>query len=258
MCQYGKKRVFSSGPDCQPVIQYESGGPDQRTTPARTVASVHQFCILTCRGSLLPWTRAQYRKRRHSSVIRICPEKDAPPQSSGGDAAEYSLQTQALSHAVGLCPARACHLRVCRSGTCRSRLGWEPTCHVCLLLNRTQREDLFSEPHSMDGRWRVFSSLIQTHRRSSRLGQDVPDLVLLSALLSPSDEDELFECLRTLPDSTHVQTLTIPQIRATTESQAAIQVCAVSGVVETSETWAVANPRYSPNRFRSIWIERKT
>ena len=51
------------------------------------------------------------------------------------------------------------------------------------------------------------------------LGQDVPDLVLLSALLSPSDEDELFECLRSLPDSTHVQTLTIPQIQITTNTK---------------------------------------
>ena len=51
------------------------------------------------------------------------------------------------------------------------------------------------------------------------LGQDVPDLVLLSAMLSPGDEDELFECLRSLPDSTHVQTLTIPQIRATTDTK---------------------------------------
>ena len=51
------------------------------------------------------------------------------------------------------------------------------------------------------------------------LGQDVPDLVLLSAMLSPSDEDELFECLRSLLDSTHVQTLTIPKIRATTDTK---------------------------------------
>ena len=51
------------------------------------------------------------------------------------------------------------------------------------------------------------------------LRQNVPDLVLLSAMLSPSDEDELFECLRSLPDSTHVQTLTIPQVRATTETK---------------------------------------
>jgi CheY-like chemotaxis protein len=49
------------------------------------------------------------------------------------------------------------------------------------------------------------------------LGQNVPELVLLSARLSSGDEDELFECLRSLPDSTHIQTLTIPQIRATTD-----------------------------------------
>jgi len=38
-----------------------------------------------------------------------------------------------------------------------------------------------------------------------------PDLILLSALLSPRDEDALMMHLRTLEDAPHLQTLTIPQ-----------------------------------------------
>ena len=49
------------------------------------------------------------------------------------------------------------------------------------------------------------------------LEQQVPDLLLLSALLSPSDEDELFDRLKELPESSHVQTLTIPQLRPSGE-----------------------------------------
>ena len=43
--------------------------------------------------------------------------------------------------------------------------------------------------------------------------RSVPDLVLVSALLSPRDEDALFAHLRTLEGSSHLQTLTIPQLR---------------------------------------------
>jgi CheY-like chemotaxis protein len=40
-----------------------------------------------------------------------------------------------------------------------------------------------------------------------------PDLILVSALLSPRDEDELVAHLRALDDASHLQTLTIPQLR---------------------------------------------
>src|SRR5689334_13739761 len=39
-----------------------------------------------------------------------------------------------------------------------------------------------------------------------------PDVVLLSALLSPRDEDELVAHLRTLDNAEHLQTHTIPQL----------------------------------------------
>ena len=47
----------------------------------------------------------------------------------------------------------------------------------------------------------------------SALKEGVPDLVLVSALLSPCDEVDLFDCLKTLPNAAHLQTLTIPQFR---------------------------------------------
>ena len=45
--------------------------------------------------------------------------------------------------------------------------------------------------------------------------QEVPDLILMSALLSPTDEDDLFDCLKSLRGTEHVQTLNIPQFRST-------------------------------------------
>ena len=47
---------------------------------------------------------------------------------------------------------------------------------------------------------------------------EIPDLVLMSALLSPTDEDDLFDYLKSLPAASHVQTLTIPQFRSTPET----------------------------------------
>src|SRR3954463_14430565 len=44
------------------------------------------------------------------------------------------------------------------------------------------------------------------------IGHAVPDLILVSALLSPRDEDRLIAHLRTLENAAHLQTLTIPQL----------------------------------------------
>src|SRR5882762_4470740 len=48
----------------------------------------------------------------------------------------------------------------------------------------------------------------------------IPDLILLSALLSPRDEDRLIKFLRSLDDASHLQTLTIPQLRTGGHRQA--------------------------------------
>ena len=45
------------------------------------------------------------------------------------------------------------------------------------------------------------------------IDRGMPDLILLSALLSPRDEDRLMTHLRSLGDASHLQTLTIPQLR---------------------------------------------
>src|ERR1700730_10524114 len=50
------------------------------------------------------------------------------------------------------------------------------------------------------------------------LERSVPDLILVSAVLSPRDEDALFAHLRSLDGSSHIQTLTIPQLRRGKES----------------------------------------
>ena len=43
--------------------------------------------------------------------------------------------------------------------------------------------------------------------------RQVPDLVLLTTLLSPRDEDALVAHLRSIPNAAHLQTVTIPQLR---------------------------------------------
>src|SRR6266478_1907719 len=48
--------------------------------------------------------------------------------------------------------------------------------------------------------------------------QSAPDLVLVSALLPPRAEDALFAYLRSLEGQSHLQTLTIPQLRRGKES----------------------------------------
>jgi CheY-like chemotaxis protein len=49
------------------------------------------------------------------------------------------------------------------------------------------------------------------------IGRAVPDLILLSTLLSPRDEDGLMAHLRSLGGASHLQTLTIPQFRTKAE-----------------------------------------
>src|SRR5688572_32862101 len=45
------------------------------------------------------------------------------------------------------------------------------------------------------------------------IARRMPDLILLSALLSPRDEDTLIAHLRSLDGASHLQTITIPQFR---------------------------------------------
>src|SRR2546426_534467 len=49
------------------------------------------------------------------------------------------------------------------------------------------------------------------------IDRQVPDLILVSALLSPRDEAEIVAHLRSIDDAGHLQTLTIPQLRRAEE-----------------------------------------
>ena len=51
------------------------------------------------------------------------------------------------------------------------------------------------------------------------IGSRIPDVLLLSALLSPRDEDELMGHLRGLDGADHIQTHTIPQLATTDADQ---------------------------------------
>ncbi len=51
------------------------------------------------------------------------------------------------------------------------------------------------------------------------IGTRIPDVLLLSALLSPRDEDELIAHLRGLDGAGHIQTHTIPQLASTAADQ---------------------------------------
>jgi len=51
------------------------------------------------------------------------------------------------------------------------------------------------------------------------IGTRIPDVLLLSALLSPRDEDELIAHLRSLNGADHIQTHTIPQLASTAADQ---------------------------------------
>ena len=52
-----------------------------------------------------------------------------------------------------------------------------------------------------------------TKKAVDAIGRQVPDLILLSAFLSPRDEDTLMGRLRTLEGASHLQTMTIPQFQ---------------------------------------------
>lgn len=69
----------------------------------------------------------------------------------------------------------------------------------------------------------VGAGLLVVHSKDEAIAAidaGVPDLMLLSALLSPRDEEEVVAHLRTLDHADHLQTLTIPWIAASHEDEA--------------------------------------
>ena len=71
---------------------------------------------------------------------------------------------------------------------------------------------------------RVGAELVLVSSRDAAvraLALRVPDLILVSALLSPRDEAEFTSYLQTLPDAAHLQTLSIPMLAVTPAAQPA-------------------------------------
>src|ERR1700745_1378782 len=60
-----------------------------------------------------------------------------------------------------------------------------------------------------------------TERALDAIGNLVPDLVLVPALLSPQDDAALATALRVIATAAHVRTLTIPVLANTTKGAAA-------------------------------------
>src|SRR5262245_2943653 len=81
-------------------------------------------------------------------------------------------------------------------------LAIEPDTRQAAIVKRIVREKVVADATVADSRDAAVAAMRST----------IPDVLLLSALLSPRDEDELIAHLRTLPDAQHLQTHTIPQL----------------------------------------------
>ena len=81
-------------------------------------------------------------------------------------------------------------------------LAIEPDSRQAAIVKRIVREKVLADVTVVDSRDAALEAMRTT----------VPDVVLLSALLSPRDENELIAHLRTLEHAEHLQTHTIPQL----------------------------------------------
>ena len=81
-------------------------------------------------------------------------------------------------------------------------LAIEPDTRQAAIVKRIVREKVLADVTVVDSRDAALEAMRVT----------IPDVLLLSTLLSPRDEDELIAHLRTLRDAEHLQTHTIPQL----------------------------------------------
>jgi len=81
-------------------------------------------------------------------------------------------------------------------------LAIEPDTRQAAIVKRVVKERVQAEVVVVDSRDAAFDAI-----RTA-----IPDVVLVSMLLSPRDEDELIQHLRTLEGAAHLQTHTIPQL----------------------------------------------
>jgi len=89
-------------------------------------------------------------------------------------------------------------------------LAIEPDLRQAAIVKRIVREKVLADVTVVDSRDAALDAI--------KAG--VPDVLLLSALLSPRDEDELIAHLRTLGGAQHVQTHTIPQLASMLDADA--------------------------------------
>jgi len=87
-------------------------------------------------------------------------------------------------------------------------LAIEPDIRQAATLKRIVREKVFADVTVVDS----LDAALEV------INAGVPDVLLLSALLSPREEEDLIAHLRTLGGSQHVQTHTIPQLASTLDS----------------------------------------
>jgi CheY-like chemotaxis protein len=81
-------------------------------------------------------------------------------------------------------------------------LAIEPDLRQAAIVKRIVREKVLADVAVVDSRDAALEAMRTT----------IPDVLLLSALMSPRDEDELIAHLRTLEHADHLQTHTIPQL----------------------------------------------
>lgn len=79
-------------------------------------------------------------------------------------------------------------------------LAIEPDARQAAILKRVVRERAQADIAVVDSKDAAIAAI----------GAQIPDLILVTALLSPRDEEELVGHLRTLEDADHLQTITIP------------------------------------------------
>lgn len=84
-------------------------------------------------------------------------------------------------------------------------LAIEPDLRQAAIVKRIVREKVLADVTVVDSRDAALEAMRTT----------IPDVLLLSALMSPRDEDELIAHLRTLEHADHLQTHTIPQLAST-------------------------------------------
>lgn len=84
-------------------------------------------------------------------------------------------------------------------------LAIEPDQRQAAIVKRIVREKVLADVTVVDSRDAALEAMRTT----------IPDVLLLSALMSPRDEDELIAHLRTLENADHLQTHTIPQLAST-------------------------------------------